>query len=127
MIPARFAHVEDNDTLPKLLRHNARRHGGDIAFREKKFGLWKSFTWAEFHEHTKLWALALRGLGVEQGDTVITSGWSSGDIASLYPFGIPIGKVTSVGRQDIELYMRIQVEPFVDFDSLSEVVILVAR
>ena len=55
------------------------------------------------------------------------SGWSSGEISSRYPFGIPIGEVTSVGRQDIELYMRIQVEPFVDFDSLSEVVILVAR
>jgi rod shape-determining protein MreC len=66
-------------------------------------------------------------LVVEPGDTVITSGWSSGKIASLYPFGIPIGEVTSVGRQDIELYMRIQVEPFVDFDSLSEVVVLVAR
>jgi rod shape-determining protein MreC len=66
-------------------------------------------------------------LVVEPGDTVITSGWSSGEIASLYPFGIPIGEVTSVGRQDIELYMRIQVEPFVDFDSLSEVVVLVAR
>ena len=79
MIPARFAHVEDNDTLPKLLRHNARRHGGDIAFREKKFGLWKSFTWAEFHEHTKLWALALRGLGVEQGDTVAIIGDSRPD------------------------------------------------
>jgi rod shape-determining protein MreC len=66
-------------------------------------------------------------LVVEPGDTVITSGWSSGKIASLYPFGIPIGEVTSVGRQDIELYMRIQVEPFVDFDSLSEVVVLVSR
>jgi rod shape-determining protein MreC len=64
---------------------------------------------------------------VEPGDTIITSGWSSGKIASLYPFGIPIGEVTSVGRQDIELYMRIQLEPFVDFDSLSEVVVLVAR
>ena len=66
-------------------------------------------------------------LVVEPGDTIVTSGWSSGEISSRYPFGIPIGEVTSVGRQDIELYMRIQVEPFVDFDSLSEVVILVAR
>ena len=66
-------------------------------------------------------------LVVEPGDTILTSGWSSGEISSRYPFGIPIGEVTSVGRQDIELYMRIQVEPFVDFDSLSEVVVLVAR
>jgi long-chain acyl-CoA synthetase len=70
MIAPRFAHVREHDTLPKLLRHNARRHGSDVAFREKKFGLWKSFTWAEFHERTMLWGLALRSLGVGQGDTV---------------------------------------------------------
>jgi rod shape-determining protein MreC len=66
-------------------------------------------------------------LVVAQGDTIITSGWASGDLASLYPKGIPIGTVTSVGSQDIDLFMRIQVEPFVDFDRLSEVVILVPR
>jgi rod shape-determining protein MreC len=61
------------------------------------------------------------------GDTVVTSGWSLGDLASRYPYGIAIGRVTSVGRQDIDLYARVQVEPFVNFDSLSEVVILVKR
>ena len=61
---------------------------------------------------------------VEAGDTVVTSGWQEGDLASLYPRGIPIGVVTAVGQQDIDLFKRIQIEPFVDFDSLSEVVIL---
>ena len=70
MTSARFAHVAENDTLPKLLRYNARRHGTDVALREKEFGLWKSYTWSDFHERTKLWALALRSLGVGQGDTV---------------------------------------------------------
>ncbi len=64
---------------------------------------------------------------VRVGDTVITAGWRSGNIASLYPMGIPIGTVTSVGQQDIDLYKRIQVDPFVDFDSLSEVIVLVRR
>ena len=35
MKSARFAHVAENDTLPKLLRHNARRHGAEVALREK--------------------------------------------------------------------------------------------
>jgi hypothetical protein len=35
--------------------------------------------------------------------------------------------VTSVGLQDIDLYQRIQVTPFVNFDSLAEVVVLVPR
>jgi rod shape-determining protein MreC len=64
---------------------------------------------------------------VEEGDTVITAGWRSGELASLYPRGIPIGTVTSVGQQDIDLYKRIQVSPFVDFDELSEVIVLVKR
>ena len=41
--------------------------------------------------------------------------------------GIAIGTVTSVGQQDIDLYKRIQVDPFVHFDSLSEVIVLVRR
>jgi rod shape-determining protein MreC len=66
-------------------------------------------------------------LVVNVGDTVVSSGWSLGDLASRYPYNIAIGRVTSVGRQDIDLYARVQVEPFVDFDSLSEVVILAKR
>ena len=64
---------------------------------------------------------------VEDGDTIITAGWRSGDLASLYPYRIPIGTVTSVGQQDIDLYKRIQVTPFVDFDSISEVIVLVKK
>ena len=79
MSSARFAHVAANDTLPKLLRYNARQHGADIALREKEFGLWKSYTWSDFHERTKLWALALRSLGVGQGDTVAIIGDSRPD------------------------------------------------
>jgi rod shape-determining protein MreC len=64
---------------------------------------------------------------VQEGDTIITAGWRSGDLASLYPRRIPIGTVTSVGQQDIDLYKRIQVTPYVDFDSLSEVIVLVKK
>jgi rod shape-determining protein MreC len=64
-------------------------------------------------------------LVIREGDVVITSGWREGELQSLYPRGIPIGRVTSVGLQDIDLYQRIQVTPFVDFGSLSEVVVLV--
>jgi rod shape-determining protein MreC len=58
---------------------------------------------------------------------VITAGWRSGRLESLYPRGIPIGTVASVGQQDVDLYKRIQVSPLVNFDSLSEVIVLVER
>jgi len=64
---------------------------------------------------------------VTGGDLVITAGWRSGRLESLYPRGIPIGTVESVGQQDVDLYKRIQVSPLVNFDSLSEVIVLVER
>lgn len=64
---------------------------------------------------------------VEQGQAVATAGWQSGQLSSLYPAGIPIGRVISVGQRDIDLFKQIQVQPAVDFDQLSEVVILVKR
>jgi rod shape-determining protein MreC len=64
---------------------------------------------------------------VNEGDLVITAGWRSGKLESLYPRGIPIGTVASVGQQDVDLYKRIQIAPLVDFDSLAEVIVLVEK
>jgi rod shape-determining protein MreC len=64
---------------------------------------------------------------VSEGNLVITAGWRTGNLESLYPRGIPIGMVASVGQQDVDLYKRIQVAPLVDFDSLAEVIVLVGN
>jgi rod shape-determining protein MreC len=64
---------------------------------------------------------------VSEGDLVITAGWRTGNLESLYPRGIPIGMVASVGQQDVDLYKRIQVAPLVNFDSLAEVIVLVGK
>jgi rod shape-determining protein MreC len=64
---------------------------------------------------------------VENGDLVITAGWRTGKLESLYPYGIPIGTVKSVGQQDVDLYKRIQIAPLVNFDSLSDVIVLVPK
>ncbi len=62
---------------------------------------------------------------VRVGDTVVTSGWRSSRLASLYPKGIRIGRVTSVGRTDTDLYTQVQVEPFADLTALEAVLVLV--
>jgi rod shape-determining protein MreC len=61
---------------------------------------------------------------VRRGDDIVTAGWTVGSLTSLYPKGIPIGKVTSVGQTDTDLYQQIQVDPFVDFGSLDAVIVL---
>ena len=62
---------------------------------------------------------------VRVGDTVVTAGWESPRFSSLYPKGIQIGRVTSVGRTDTDLYTQVQVEPFADMSSLQAVLVLV--
>jgi rod shape-determining protein MreC len=64
---------------------------------------------------------------VKKDDIVITAGTQEGERPSLYPAGIPIGKVTSVGRTDTDVFMQIQVEPFADFGSLDAVAVLVPK
>jgi len=64
---------------------------------------------------------------VEEGDTIVTAGWRTSQLASRYPRGIQIGRVTSVGRADTDLYTQVQVEPFVDFGDLDAVLVLVPR
>jgi rod shape-determining protein MreC len=62
---------------------------------------------------------------VHVGDEIVTSGWRQGDLESLYPPGIPIGRVTSVGSLSTDLYQQVQIESDVDFSSLESVLVLV--
>ena len=75
------------DTLPRLLRHNAKGHGDEVALREKEFGVWRSITWAGYEARTRAMALGLRALGIGAGDVVGLIGdnrpdWVMGEIAS---------------------------------------------
>lgn len=63
----------------------------------------------------------------EEGNTVITAGWTTERFESLFPRGIPIGVVQSVGQQDVDLFKRIQIAPLADFDSLSAVIVLIQK
>ena len=63
----------------------------------------------------------------EEGNTVITAGWTTERFESLFPRGIPIGVVESVGQQDVDLFKRIQIAPLADFDSLSAVIVLIEK
>ena len=64
---------------------------------------------------------------VDSGDLLVTAGWKYGTLSSIYPPGIGIGRVTFVGQTEVDLYKRVQLEPFVDFDSLSAVLVLIPK
>jgi rod shape-determining protein MreC len=64
---------------------------------------------------------------VNVGNEVVTAGWRAGSLSSLYPKGIPIGRVTSVGQTDTDLYQQVQIDPYVDFGSLDAVLVLIPK
>jgi rod shape-determining protein MreC len=64
---------------------------------------------------------------VLEGDPIITAGTRSQQYPSLFPRGIPIGVVTSVGQSDTALYKQIQLDAYVDFSSLDAVTALITR
>jgi rod shape-determining protein MreC len=61
---------------------------------------------------------------VRRGNEIVTAGWRAGSLSSLYPKGIPIGKVTSVGQTDTDLFQQVQIDPYVDFGALDAVIVL---
>ncbi|SEH13928.1 rod shape-determining protein MreC [Thermoleophilum album] len=58
---------------------------------------------------------------------VITSGFDAGGLASVFPRGIPIGRVTRVDPEEVELYQRVHIRPFADLGQLDIVQVLTRR
>jgi rod shape-determining protein MreC len=65
-----------------------------------------------------------KGRPVRRGGTVITSGWRSSHLESLFPRGIPIGEVTHVDSSERELYQRVHLRPYADLRDLDIVEVL---
>ena len=58
----------DADSFPKLLARNARERPDRPAYREKEYGVWQSWTWAEAAEEIGALARGLAALGLAPGD-----------------------------------------------------------
>lgn len=57
-------------TLPQMLRERARTDSQRIAIRQKDFGIWKPFSWAQYHLRASHFGLGLRALGLPAGGHV---------------------------------------------------------
>lgn len=61
-------------SIPALLARNAERFGNRPAYREKEFGIWQSWTWAEAADEIRALALGFLVLGLNRGDHVAIIG-----------------------------------------------------
>lgn len=68
-----------------------------------------------------------KGRRIRKGQTVVTSGFRARRLESLFPRGIPIGRVRRVDGDELELYQRVHIEPFADFRRMDFVQVLTER
>jgi rod shape-determining protein MreC len=68
-----------------------------------------------------------KGRRVTENTTVVTSGFTSSRVESLFPRGIPIGRVTKVDLDEVDLYQRVHIEPFADLRQIDVVQVLTRR
>jgi len=63
---------------------------------------------------------------VKPGQTLVTAGTSTTAkrLPSLFPPGIPIGRVTKVDAEELDLYQRVHVRPFAELRRLDYVQVL---
>jgi rod shape-determining protein MreC len=64
---------------------------------------------------------------VGRGDELVTDGTRNKRFPDIYPYGIPIGRVSSVGVTDTEAFLQVQVQPFANLGSLDAVAALVPK
>jgi long-chain acyl-CoA synthetase len=61
-------------SLPMLLARNVSRFPDKTAYREKEFGIWQSWTWAEAEAEINALAMGLIAIGVARGDCIAIVG-----------------------------------------------------
>lgn len=76
-----------HDTFPKLLAYNAGHWPDETAMREKEYGIWNEYTWAECQRTVERMALGMHALGVGAEDVVGIIGgnrpeWIHGEVAA---------------------------------------------
>ncbi|UZD91019.1 AMP-binding protein [Cognatishimia activa] len=84
-------------SIPALLKRNVEQFGKKTAYREKEFGIWQTWTWAETEKEIEALALGLLNLGVAEGDFVAIIGrnrpyfyWAMVAIQSIGAVPVPM-------------------------------------
>lgn len=103
--------MQEEDTLPKLLRRNHLRWGPGVAIRDKEFGIWNEYSWSEVYGRTKRFCLGLIGLGLSPGDKVAIIGdnepqWYWAAYATYAARGTVVGLFTDATPPEIAYIVR---------------------
>ena len=95
------------ETLPALLRRNARLAPDAVALRHKDMGRWREYAWAEYADRVARVGLGLLSLGVQPGDRVAILGenrpeWLWSDLGAQGIGAIVVGVYSTSPTAEVE-------------------------
>ena len=87
-------------TVPELFRKRCREYGKATAHREKELGIWTSYSWTDYWNHSMWVGLALAKLGLKRGEVVSILSenrreWLYSDLGVVCMGGITSGVYTT--------------------------------
>jgi long-chain acyl-CoA synthetase len=99
--------IEGCDTIVKLFRHRVQQLGDKVAMREKNFGIWESFTWADYGNKAREIGMGLLSLGLNRGDvcSIVSDNnkeWLFTDMGILCSGGVTSGVYTTDPSKQLE-------------------------
>ena len=106
---ARAAFERAGSVCARFLRRVA-QDSGKPALREKRLGIWRSITWAEYGERARSVGVALMELGFEPGERACIIGdncpeWLYADLGILGAGGVSVGIYTTNSARQVEYVM----------------------
>jgi len=100
--------VNQKDTLPKLLKGHYEIWGERrVALRDKKSGIWQEYSWKDYYENVKRFALGLKSLGFQPGEKICIIGdnepeWYCGELACQSVRGVAVGIFADCSPEEIK-------------------------
>ena len=94
-------------TVSELFWKRATERGDKVAVREKDFGIWNEYTWADYGEQARLVGLGLKALGLERGDIVsiaseVNKEWMFADLGVICAGGVTNGVYPTDAPNQVE-------------------------
>jgi long-chain acyl-CoA synthetase len=99
--------VDGLNTIPALFRHRVSQFADDVALREKDFGIWNEYSWADYGEWAKHIGLGLKALGLQRGNVCsvaseINKEWMFADLGIICSGGISNGVYPTDAASQVE-------------------------
>lgn len=95
------------DSVGAVFQHRVDEFPENVCIREKDFGIWNEYTWADWGEYAQLIGYGLHALGLQRGDIVsiaseINKEWLFADLATICIGGICSGVYPTDASNQVE-------------------------